>query len=63
MKQPTYITVNEMLDLVKDQDEVVVGMASNEPQAFMSNLHKIADRINHVSVTNCLPISNAEFFY
>ncbi|CCV65947.1 MAG: acetyl-CoA hydrolase/transferase C-terminal domain-containing protein [Paracholeplasma sp.] len=62
MKQPTYISIQEMLDLVKDQDEIVVGMAANEPQTFMANLHKIANRIEHVSVTNCLPITNADFF-
>lgn len=62
MKQAKYISVEQMLDLVKDNDEIVVGMAAAEPQTFMANLHRIADRINHVNVTNCLPFAYGEFF-
>ncbi|MDY0346904.1 MAG: acetyl-CoA hydrolase/transferase C-terminal domain-containing protein [Acholeplasma sp.] len=62
MKQAKYITVQEMIDLVNPVDEIVVGMAANEPQLFMSNLHLAADRVKHVNVTNCLPIANADFF-
>lgn len=62
MKQARYITVKEMIDLVGPKDEIVVGMAANEPQLFMANLHLCADRIEKVTVTNCLPIVNADFF-
>lgn len=61
-KTPKYITVLEAIDLVKSNDEIVVGMAANEPQLFMANLHKIGDSVKNVTVTNCLPIQNAEFF-
>lgn len=62
MKQARYITVQEMIDLVGPKDEIVVGMAANEPQLFMANLHLRADRVEKVTVTNCLPIVNADFF-
>lgn len=61
-KTPKYITVQEAIDLVKSNDEIVVGMAANEPQLFMSNLHLAGERVKNVTVTNCLPIANAEFF-
>lgn len=61
-KTPKYITVQEAVDLVKSNDEIVVGMAANEPQLFMSNLHLAGERVKNVTVTNCLPIANAEFF-
>jgi len=62
LKQAKLITVKEMIDLVKDNDQIVVGMAAAEPQAFMANLHLAGDRINHVTVTNCLPFAYGEFF-
>ena len=61
-KTPKYITVEEAVALVKSGDEIVVGMAANEPQLFMSNLHHAGERVHDVTVTNCLPIANAEFF-
>lgn len=61
-KTPKYISVQEAIDLVKSNDEIVVGMAANEPQLFMSNLHLAGNRVKNVTVTNCLPIANAEFF-
>jgi len=62
IKTPQYITVLEAIDLVKSNDEIVVGMAANEPQLFMSNLHLAGHRVKNVTVTNCLPIANAAFF-
>lgn len=61
-KTPKYISIQEAINLVKSNDEIVVGMAANEPQLFMSNLHLAGDRVKNVTVTNCLPIANAEFF-
>jgi len=62
VKTPITITVQEAIDLVKSNDEIVVGMAANEPQLFMSNLHLAGPRVNNVTVTNCLPIAYGEFF-
>jgi acyl-CoA hydrolase len=59
---PPTITIDQAIDLVKSNDEIVVGMAANEPQLFMTHLHKAGNRVTNVTVTNCLPIANAEFF-
>jgi len=62
MKEHKIITVDEALALVKDNDTIISAMAGAEPKLFLSRLHEIADRINNVHVTNCLPFENAEFF-
>jgi len=61
-KTPRFITVDEAVGLVRSGDDIVVGMAGNEPQLFMSSLHLAGPRVSNVTVTNCLPIANAEFF-
>lgn len=62
MKQAKYISIQEAIDLVKDNDQIIVGMAASEPQAFMSNLHLAGPRVKNVTVTNCLPFVYSEFF-
>jgi len=62
VKTPITISIQEAIDLVKSNDEIVVGMAANEPQLFMSNLHLAGNRVKNVTVTNCLPIAYGEFF-
>jgi len=56
-----YITLNQALDLVKTSCNIVTGLGASEAQAFMGQLHTIADRVKGVSVTNCLPISGGAF--
>lgn len=55
------ITIEEALKLVKSNDMIVTGLGSAEAQLFMNNLHLIADQVENVTVTNCLPMSNGEF--
>jgi acyl-CoA hydrolase len=55
------ITIQEALNLVKDNDYIVAGMAASEGREFFSNLHTIKDNINHVTVDNCLPLSSYPF--
>ncbi|MDY0277525.1 MAG: acetyl-CoA hydrolase/transferase C-terminal domain-containing protein [Acholeplasma sp.] len=62
MKEAKYITVDEMLELINPEDDIILGMAANEPQLFATNVHKIFDRVKKVNVTNCLPINDADFF-
>ncbi len=62
MKEAKYISVKEMIDLVKSNDQIIVGMAAAEPQAFMANLHLAGERVTNVTVTNCLPFAYGEFF-
>ncbi len=62
MKQPQWITPLEAVQLVQSFDDIIVASAANEPQLFMNHLHLIADRVKGVTVTNCLPVTNAPFF-
>lgn len=55
------ITINEALDLIKDGDHIVAGMAASEGREFFSNLHTISNRINHITIDNCLPMKPYEF--
>ncbi|MFA5470911.1 MAG: acetyl-CoA hydrolase/transferase C-terminal domain-containing protein [Acholeplasmataceae bacterium] len=62
MKTPKKITILEAVSLVKDHDNVVLGMAGAEPKLFIQQLHQVAEKVKGVKVTNCLPIENGEFF-
>lgn len=55
------ITIQEALAKVKSGDQIVTGLGSAEAHEFMLNLHTIADRVNNVTVTNCLPMCDAPF--
>ena len=52
----------EIIDLVKSDSQIIVGSAAAEPQEFMTNLHKAGERVKNVTVTNCLPFVNSDFF-
>jgi len=56
-----YVSIAEALSLVKSGDYIVTGLGSAEGREFMTNLHTIADRVNNVMVSNCLPMGNYEF--
>jgi len=60
--QNKIITVEQALSLVKSNDIVVSAMAGAEARLFLGQLHTIADKVQNVSVTNCLPFVDAEFF-
>ena len=55
------ITVDNALALVKNGDVITVGMAAAEPRQFLMNLHKIAGRVQDVTITNCLPTTPGEY--
>lgn len=55
------ISVEQALDLVNDGDNITVGLGANEPPAFLGSLHHIADRVNDVTITNCLPTVQGEY--
>ncbi len=55
------ISIMDALNLVKTNDIIVTGLGAAEAQLFMKNLHTIADRVQNVTITNCLPMSNGEF--
>ena len=55
------ITVQQALSFVKSNDVITVGMAGAEPYQFLMNLHTIADRVQDVTITNCLPTIQGEY--
>lgn len=56
------ITVEEALAKVKSGDVIVTGLGAAEAGAFMGQLHTIADRVNDVMVTNCLPTHPSKIY-
>ncbi len=56
------ITIEKALDLVKSNDYIVTGMCISEAVCFMEKLHTIADRVENISVSNCIPMADYEFF-
>jgi len=57
-KTPKYIKIDDFLKMLKDGDKIVGGMAANEPQLTISNLHRAFDdyKVNSLEFTNCLGI-------
>jgi len=55
------ISIDEALQLIKTDDMIVTGLGAAEGRDLLSNLHKIADRVKNVTVTNCLPMVDYEF--
>jgi len=60
--QNKIITIDEALNLVKTNDVIVFGMAGAEPQEFAKNVHKVAHRVKNVTITNCLPNIDGDYF-
>lgn len=56
------ITVEEALKKIKSNDMIVSGLAAAEAREILSSLHKIADRVENITVTTCLPMVDAEYF-
>lgn len=55
------ITVDQALELVKDNYKIAVGDATVEPQGFLSNLHKILDKDRGLSIWMCLTMRSYPF--
>lgn len=56
------VSVDEAILKVKDGDTIVSGLGAAEGRDFLSNLHKISDRVSKVNVTTCLPMVECEYF-
>lgn len=56
------ITVEEALGYVKSGDHLISALAAAEPKEFLTALHTIADRVNDVTVSTCLPMANYDYF-
>lgn len=57
-----FITIEEALNKVKSGDIIVTGLGAAEAGAFMGQLHTIADQVEDVMVTNCLPMHPSEIY-
>lgn len=55
------VSVDDVLNLVKSNYEIVVGLAPSEPMDFLDRLHEIKDRVENVNVLTCLNMKNYEF--
>lgn len=55
------ITLTEALNLVKDNDYIVAGMCASEGREFFTRLHEVSNRVNKITVDNCLPLLNYEY--
>jgi len=55
------ISINKALELVKSNDMIVTGLGAAEGRDFLSNLHRIANKVINVTVTNCLPMVDYDF--
>ncbi|EOD00334.1 acetyl-CoA hydrolase/transferase family protein [Caldisalinibacter kiritimatiensis] len=56
------ISVEEALSKIKSNDNIVSALSAAEPREILSKLHTIADRVENVNVTTCLPMANYEYF-
>lgn len=56
------ISVDEALNLVKDNDQIVTGLGATEGKLFLSNIHKLYEKVKNVTINNCLPMQEYEFF-
>lgn len=57
-----FITVDQALKLVSSGDMIVSGLGASEGRLFFESLHTIADQVEDVTVTNCLPMAQAPYF-
>lgn len=55
------INVEDALAFVKSDSCIVTAVAAAEPQAFLGQLHTIADRVRNVNVNICLSLRSYEF--
>jgi len=60
--QEKVITVKQALSLIKTNDIIVSGMVGAEAREILSHLHELDESVKNVSVTNCLPMLDADFF-
>lgn len=56
------ISAEDAVQLVKTGDHIVTGLGASEGRLFLSKLHLVGDKVENVSFSNCLPMTNYEFF-
>lgn len=56
------ISIEEALAKIKSNDCVISAMAGAEPKGILEQLHTIADRVQNVAVSTCLPLHNSKWY-
>ncbi|MEW9123378.1 MAG: acetyl-CoA hydrolase/transferase C-terminal domain-containing protein [Thermotaleaceae bacterium] len=56
------ISIDEALKKIKSKDIIVSGLGPSEAREILTNLHRIAKNIEDVTVTTCLPMTDAAYF-
>ncbi len=54
-------TIDEAIPALPKQASAIMGMASMEPQGFMSNVHRFADHFENFHILSCLNLNSYEF--
>ncbi|MDI6861538.1 MAG: acetyl-CoA hydrolase/transferase C-terminal domain-containing protein [Caldisericia bacterium] len=55
------ISIDELLNKIKDNETIVVALGGSQPFGFLSSLHKIKDRVKNVKIISCLLLKDYEF--
>ena len=56
------IGIEEALARINSNDLIISAMAAAEPRGILEQLHTIADRVENVAVSTCLPLHNAKWY-
>lgn len=56
------ITVDKALEMIKSNDIIVSALSGAEARDILMNIHRIANRVENVTVTTCLPMCPAEYY-
>lgn len=56
------LDIDGILSKVKSKDSIVVGLGASQPVGFLSNLHRIKDSVEDVTVISCLLLKEYEFY-
>ncbi|HEY8542528.1 MAG TPA: acetyl-CoA hydrolase/transferase C-terminal domain-containing protein, partial [Pseudothermotoga sp.] len=56
------VDIEKILNIVKSNQTIVVGMTPAEPKLFLRNLHKTANRVSNVTVFTCLNMESYPFY-
>lgn len=56
------ISLDQALDMINNGDQIITGLGGGEARNFLRNVHRIADRVQDVTISTCLPVENYEFF-
>lgn len=52
------ISVDEAIQMVKSNDYIVTGLGAAAGDSFLNELHRVADRVEDVIISTCLPMKD-----